>query len=281
MWGLIAALAAGYAVWAPTWRRRPAGGAARPARPPRPAAWVTAEALRWAGWTPARARLYQAAAAGVAALAWGGLTQNLIAGLLFAVVGWQVPLFVAELRAGGLLSRQLRQATAFIATVADAVNTGQSLPLAVDTAARQVTEPPLAEPADTLIRQVASGVPVPQALSRMGEAVRWPWWDLFVDLAALLQQTGGSGVVFEQLAWQLQEQERIQQEFRALISVFFGLVCVFLALTLGAAVGEALLDGAFWAQVTTHFGWLVILSTGLVVVTFGGVRRYARMWIAL
>lgn len=278
MWGLISALAAGWAVWSPTFSRKAPKKKLRVAKPQ---AWVTAQAVRLSGWTPAQLKQWQAGSALVVALAWWGVTRSVPAGLVMAWVGWQLPVFWTELRAGRILSQEIRQVSQFIGMVADGLNTGQSIPLAVDAAARQITAPPLAEAADTLIRRINGGARVQDALTQMGEVIDWPWWTLFCDMTQLVQEAGGNGSLFDDLSWQLQEADRIQSEFRVLTATFVGIVAIFTLLIIGGAVVSAAVNPAGWAHVTRHFQWVLIISSGIAVYCFGGIRKYARMAIQL
>lgn len=278
MWGLISALAAGWAVWTPS-----LGRSERPKklRVDKPQAWVTVQALRLSGWTPAVLKQWQAGSALAVALAWWAVTQSVVAGLVMAWAGWQLPIFWAELRAGRILSQQVRQVSQFIGAVADGLNTGQSIPLAVDSAARQITDPPLGEAADTLIRRINGGARVQDALTQMGESIDWQWWTLFCDMTQLVQEAGGTGSLFDDLSWQLQEADRIQSEFRVLTATFVGLVAIFTLLIVGGAVVSAVANPVGWAHVTRHFQWVLIVSSGIAVYCFGGIRKYARMGIQL
>lgn len=278
MWGLISALAAGWAVWSPSFGRseRP-----KKLRVAKPQAWVTVQALRLSGWTPAILKQWQAGSALVVALIWWAVTKSVVAGLVMAWAGWQLPIFWAELRAGRILSQQVRQVSQFIGAVADGLNTGQSIPLAVDSAARQITTPPLGEAADTLIRRINGGARVQDALTQMGESIDWQWWKLFCDMTQLVQEAGGTGSLFDDLSWQLQEADRIQSEFRVLTATFVGLVAIFTLLIVGGAVISAVTNPTGWAHVTRHFQWVLIVSSGIAVYCFGGIRKYARMGIQL
>lgn len=282
LWAILSAVAAGVACWParPSFPVARVPGSARPSLTRRPA-WLTAQALRLIGWTPAQVRWYQSLGAGLTGVAWFALTHSLLAAALMALIGWQLPVFWAELRAGRVLSGQLRQVSLFVETVADGVNAGQSIPVAIDNAAHHITEPPLGSATDTLIRRINSGTGIVAALQQMGESVQWAWWDLFVDLVDLVQRTGGSGTTFDALSWQLQEQDRIQSEFRTLVSVFLTLVLVFLLLTIGGQIGSALLNPSGWAAMTHRFAVLLIGAAAVSAFCFGGVRRYTRMMVQI
>lgn len=282
LWGLLAAVSVALLiVWPPAglWSRRPR--VPKPASPPTQAAWVTRQALRYMGWSPRKTRGLQVGAALMVGALWFGVTDNVLAGLLFTLIGWQLPLLWAEIRGSGFLGRQMRQIAQFIATVADGVNVGHSVALAVDTAARRLTDPPLGTLSDALVRRVNSGMPLDEALDLMGQAISWRWWDLFVDFVGLAQNAGGSGKVFEALAWRLQEQDRIQAEFRILISIYLILIVIFLSLIILGALGERLLNPTGWTTTTHYLSWTVLIASGLAVYCFGGVRRYARMMVQL
>ncbi len=280
LWVFLGALALGVGIW---WL-----APAPPPRPPAPkrrrtsqTAWVTAQALRMTGWSAPQVRTYQVIAAGLVTLAWFLLTKSLPAAVIMAYLGWQLPVFWAEVRAGQLLSRQLRQVSVFIGTLSDSLNTGNSIHLAVDAAARQITEPPLNTEADVLLRRINSGTQLVPALRQMSATIQWSWWNLFVDLVELVQNTGGDGSTFNALSWQLQEQDRIQSEFRTLVTVFLMVVVIFLVLTVGGQVGTALLNPSGWIDMRQRLGWILIVAATIAVFCFGGVRKYARMMIQL
>lgn len=282
VWILLGAGALGIGIWwlappAPPREARPPKGR----RPPSQTAWVTAQALRFIGWSAPQARTYQAAAAGGVTIVWWLLTKSLPAAIIMAYLGWQLPVFWAELRAGHLLSRQLRQVSVFVGTLSDSLNTGNSIHLAVDAAARQIDEPPLQAEADVLVRRINSGTQLVPALRQMSDQIQWSWWNLFVDLVELVQNTGGDGSTFNALSWQLQEQDRIQSEFRTLVTVYLLIVVIFLGLTVGGQVGTAFVNPAGWLDLRQRLGWILIVAAIIAVFCFGGVRKYARMMIQL
>jgi Flp pilus assembly protein TadB len=215
------------------------------------------------------------------ALGWWVITRNPVTGALMAIIGWQLPGFVAELRAAGALTTQVRQISTFIGTFADSLETDHTVGQAVDDGARAVTGPPLQAEAELVIRRIHGGSSVTDALRAMGETVKLPLWDLYVDLVGLNQDMGASSGLFRDLDWQLQEEDRVQVEFRTLIGAYMAIIVAFLAIILASAPIQAMSDPRMWHYVTAHLGWIPLIATGIAVVVFGGLRKYARMRVAL
>ena len=298
MWVLVSAMAlaaAGYLLFGGTlplrkrWREGTDGTEAREAlghskhtsRPKKTLAWVTEQSFRVLGWSPDAVRVASIVSATASALAWWLITRNAVTGALMAAIGWQLPGFIAELRAAGALTTQVRQVSTFISTFADSLETGHTVGQAVDDGARAVVGAPLQQEAEMIIRRIHGGSSITDALRAMGETVHMPLWDLFVDLVGLNQEMGTSAALFRDLDWRLQEEDRMQVEFRTLIAAYMAIVALMLAIIVGSAPVQAMSDPRMWHYVTAHLGWIPLGATGIAVLVFGGLRKYARMRVAL
>lgn len=244
-------------------------------------AWVTEQSLAVLGWSPEGLRLLSIACAALVGIGWGLAMANPIAGIMMAVVGWQLPGFYAELRAAGALTARGHQIATFIEIFADAVEIGRPAGAAVEAAALAVTGPPLENEAQALIRRVNGGASITEALTILGDAIRLPLWDLFVDLVRLNQYTVNRADVFRDLDWQLQENDRVQVEFRTLIMAYMALLTVFFAIMLAAGPLEAITEPHLWHFVTTRLTFIPLILTIIAIIVFSGLRKYGRMRIAL
>lgn len=244
-------------------------------------AWVTQQSIQLLAWDPQMMRLMGLMLGGGLGVAWGLLVHNPVDGGLMGIIGYQIPGFAAEVRAARLLGARMHQISLFVGTFADRLETGAPVPQALDTAARAITTPPLRAEADLLLRRLAGGTDVGRALTAMGERIQLPMWDLFVDLVILSQRVGGNALLFRDLDWQLQELERIQQEFRTLTQVYMVIVGILFGVSIIAIPAQAVGDPALWHYVSTHLAFIPLAGSGLAVLVFGGIRRYARMRVML
>jgi hypothetical protein len=251
------------------------------AAPKKAKAWVTEQSLTLLGWSPEGLRVLSLATAGLIGIGWGVAMDSPIAGALMAIVGWQLPAFYAELRGAGALTTRGHQIATFIEIFADAVEIGRPAGSAVEAAALAVNGPPLEGEAQALIRRINGGASLTEALAIMGEAIRLPLWDLFVDLVRLNQFTINRSDVFRDLDWQLQEQDRVQVEFRTLIMAYMAILTIFFAIMLGAGPLEAIMEPHLWQFVTHRLSFIPLIVTMIAILVFSGLRKYGRMRIAL
>lgn len=243
--------------------------------------WVTEQSLRLLHWSPESVRLASMASAGIVGILWTLLMHNPFAGAIFAILGWQLPAFVAEIFSASALTAKSHQVSTFIEVFADALETGQPVGQAVDAAARAITGAPLQDEAEMLIRRLHGNTDIHEALTTMGESIQMPLWDLFVDLVRLNQTTVTRADIFRDLDWQLQETDRVQIEFRTLIMAYMAILGVFFVIMIGAGPMEAISSPSLWHFVTTKLTFIPIIVSIIAVLVFSGLRKYGRMRVSL
>ncbi len=295
MWALISALALGIGVFillggnVPNTLKQRASARGdkdetkKPKGPKRQnkGAWVTKQSMLLLGWSPRSVRIASIVSAAVLGVLWFILMHNVVAGGLMGIIGWQVPGISAELKAAGMLKAQIRQVSTFVGTFADNLETGKPVGQAIDEAARTIKTPPLKDAAELVIRRLQGGSDIVEALGAISDRLNMPTWDLFVDMVKLNQQVKKAPQIFRNLDWQLQEMDLIQVEFSTSIGMMMAFIVAFFGIMVAAGPIEALVDPALWSYVTHHLSFIPLITTGIAVILFGGIRKYSRLKVAI
>jgi tight adherence protein B len=172
--------------------------------------WANAQ-LR-ALYSPLRARklaLWHVAAVG-AGLAFGGLLGSWLYGIVLAAFAAYLPVFWLE-RARGQRRKALNaQLDATLQSMANTILVTQNLEDAFATIAQHF-DPPIAQEADVLVKQVRLGTPMEEALRDFGERCQSRNVDAIVTALTVGRQTGGElPKVLETTASVLRETTRVE-----------------------------------------------------------------------
>jgi len=225
--------------------------------------------LRTAEWLV----LHVAAAVGTALLLLllsGGALPATTFGL---VVGLAVPWLV-------LVVRQGRREKAFLARLPDtlqllsgSLKAGHSLMQAVDTVARQA-EPPMAQELRRAIVESRLGVPIEDALERIGDRLRSDDFSWVVMAVRIQREVGGNlAELLTTVADTLRERERLRRQVEVLSAEGRLSGIILGALPVGFAAYLLVTRPQYLAPMLTPFG-VVLLVTAVVLLLVGG------LWVA-
>lgn len=287
MLGLVGAVLLAIAVYAQVTRDLLPPRAASPARrrrPEKPRPWsVTLRACEVMGWSTTRLRVWSWGSALAAGIGWAVLLQDPLAGLPVGWIGYQVPGFLLELRASHTLGVLQRQLGVFIGTVHDHLHArGATVEDALWAASLAISEGPLAPAMAQYRRQVETHVSLHDRLTALERRINWPTVAFFFSLLRLRDETGTAAMAhaFESLTEKLQDDERIQQTVRGELSMYLTVLLVSWAATIAIFPYDRL-TSATWPAFHHHLGVLVTLAAFGSAVVFHGVRKFARMEVAV
>lgn len=257
---------------------------ARKQRPGKPKPWsVTLRACDVLGWSPTRLRAWSWASALAAGMGWAVLLQDPLAGLPVGWIGYQLPGFVLELRASQILALLQRQIGLLIGTVHDHLHArGATVEDALWAASLAIAEGPLAHAMAQYRRQVETNVSLHDRLTALERGINWPTVAFFFSLLRLRDETGTAAMAhaFESLTEKLQDDERIQQTVRGELSMYLSVLLVSWAATMAIFPYDRL-TSATWPAFHHHLGILVTLAAFGSAIVFHGVRKFARMEVAV
>lgn len=287
MWaGLAAGIAFAAATYLWTTRRslprRPGpspAAAAAPRRRPKPTGWsITLRSLKVLDWPVGRFRVVSWAAAGGVGLLWAVVVQNVVAGAVMGIIGYQLPGLIAEMRASKTLDLLQRQVSVFVGTVNDALHArGATAEEALVTAAREIRSGPLYPMAHAYLRRTDAYVAFADRVRLLAQEVDLPSFSFFADLMVLRETTGVErmAMAFDLMDEKFRADERMQATVRGELSLYLWMLLVELGLILGVYPAFRVFS-SHWALIHTRLGVFIVLAAVAGVVLFTGVRGFAR-----
>ena len=250
----------------------------------KPRTWsVTFRACEVLGWSPRRLRTWSWVSALAAGIGWAVLLQDPLAGLAVGWIGYQLPGFLLELRAAQTLSVLQRQIGMFIGTVHDHLHArGATVEDALWAASLAISEGPLAPAMAQYRRQADTHVSLHDRLTALERGINWPTVAFFFSLLRLRDETGTAAMAhaFESLTEKLQDDERIQQTVRGELSMYLSILLIAWTATMAIFPYDRL-TSATWPAFDHHLGVLVTVAALGSAVVFHGVRKFARMQVAV
>jgi Flp pilus assembly protein TadB len=270
-WGLLAVLAGaaaggGMFLLAIAVRGLPVG----PARPPGPGAVRARQRLR----ELVGLRGAAAVAAGMVALVATGWVVAGI-GVALLVFGWRgLSGAASERRALARLEALATWTESLRDTIAGAVGLEQAIP-----ASLRVAAPALKEPLARLVERLHIRVPMAQALLRFADDLDDPGADLIIAALVINARLRGPGLrdLLGSLSGSVREELDMRRKVTADRRSTRRSVQIVVCVSVGMALGLAMLDRAFLAPYNDLLGQLVLtVVVGIYAAGIGWLRRLAR-----
>lgn len=243
---------------------------------------VTRRAMELLGWTPQTLRIASIVSATAVGLAWLFIVQSVTAGLAMAYVGWQLPGYWLEMRAGRGLNLLHRQLTELVGIVHDQLHAqGATVEQALAAAADTLTTGIMGRVMQRFKHQTASNMPLVDRLETMARAIDFPVADFFFQLLRLRDDTGTEDIshAFDALNEQLQDDERIQVMIQGEVRMHsLILVGGFLANLLAFPFYR--FGSPNWMLIHAHLKILLPFSAVITVIVFGHIRSINRKQMA-
>jgi len=189
------------------------------------------------------------------------------------VIGLVVPWLVLAVRQGRRRKAFLAQLPDTLQLLAGSLKAGYSLPQALDTVVRQGEAPMVSELNRALV-EARLGVPVEDALERIGERLASDDFSWVVMAIRIQREVGGNlAELLVTVADTLRERERLRRQVEVLSAEgrLSGLILG--ALPVGFAAYLLVARPEYLAPMLTPFG-VVLLVTAVVLLTVGG------LWVA-
>jgi Flp pilus assembly protein TadB len=270
-WGLLAVLAGaaagcGMFLLAIALRGLPAG----PARPARPGAVLAGQRLRELAGPRGAAAL---AAGAVALVVTGWVVAGI--GVALLVLGWRgLSGAASERRALARLEALATWTESLRDTIAGAVGLEQAIP-----ASLRVAAPALKEPLARLVERLHIRVPMAQALLGFADDLDDPGADLIIAALVINARLRGPGLrdLLGSLSGSVREELDMRRKVTAERRSTRRSVQIVVCVSVGMALGLAMLDRAFLAPYNDLLGQLVLtVVVGIYATGIGWLRRLAR-----
>lgn len=243
---------------------------------------ITLKSLKILGVPYTRYRILSFISGILVAFAWLYLAQNYLAAVVMFTVGFQLPGLWYERKASSMLDAQDRQVSIFVGTTADGLANGRTLNEALWQAALLMREEPMYSIAQNYLKKIGANVPIPEAIAEMAEEVNTPSFRFFADLVNTVKSVGtNGGNAFEVLDYKFHEEEDIQGDMRGEVSIWMGILVLFLGLTLAGPLFYRFFLPDIWRIVPRTMGWLIITSSVGTFIIFTALRRYSRYRVTL
>lgn len=214
--------------------------------------------------------------------AWLFIAQNYLAAAVMFSVGFQLPGLWYERRASGKLDGLGRQVAIFVGTTSDGLANGRTINEALWQAALLMREEPMYSIAQNYLKKIGGNVSITEAVADMSSEINMPSFRFFADLVATVKEVGTDGSKsFEVLDYKFHEEEDIQGDMRGEVSVWMGILILFLCLTLVGPPFYRLILPSVWALIPRNMGWLLVASSAGTWVIFSSLRRYSRYRVTL
>ncbi|HEY6794921.1 MAG TPA: type II secretion system F family protein, partial [Kineosporiaceae bacterium] len=225
--------------------------------------------LRTAEWLVLHVGCAVACAVLLLLLSGGGLPATAF-GLAIGLAG---PWLVLTIRQGRREKAFLRQLPDTLQLLAGSLRAGYSMPQALDTAVRQ-SEPPMAAELHRALVESRLGVPVEDALERVGERVRSDDFSWVVMAIRIQREVGGNlAELLLTVADTLRERERLRRQVDVLSAEGRLSGIILGCLPLGFAAYLLVARPEYLLPMLTPFG-LVLLGTAVVLLAVGS------LWVA-
>ncbi len=245
----------------------------------KPQGWsITRRSLNVLNMSQTKFKIISWISAGVVGFGWILIVENIPAGLIMAILGYQLPGLIVEMFATKQLDLLQRQVSIFVGTVNDALHGQGATPEdALLIAARSVQSGPLLPIAEAYLRRTEAHISFNERGRLMAELIDLPSFNFFVELMRLRESTGAEKMAraFESLDEKMQDDERIQTMIHGELSMYM------MILVLGLLVDMAIfpiyrISSANWLAIKTHLGILISLTAVSSVIVFSGIRKFAR-----
>lgn len=243
---------------------------------------ITLQSLKILGVSYSRYRILSFIWGIIAAIAWLFIAQNYIAAAVMFTVGFQLPGLWYEKKASGKLDGLGRQVSIFIGTTADGLSNGRTINEALWQAALIMREEPMYSIAQNYLKKIGGNVSITEAIADMAVGINMPSFRFFADLVKTVKEVGTNGAKsFEVLDFKFHEEEDIQGDMRGEVSIWMGILLLFLGLTLAGPLFYRLLLPDVWRIIPRSMGWLISLSSVGTLIIFTSLRRYSRYRVTL
>jgi len=243
---------------------------------------VTLQSLKILGVPYTRYRVLSFVWGFLVAVVWLFIAQNYLAAAVMFSVGFQLPGLWYERRASGKLDGLGRQVSIFVGTTSDGLANGRTINEALWQAALLMREEPMYSIAQNYLKKIGGNVSITEAVADMALEINMPSFRFFADLVATVKEVGTDGSKsFEVLDYKFHEEEDIQGDMRGEVSVWMGILVLFLGLTLAGPPFYRLILPSVWPLIPRNMGWLLIASAVGTWVIFSSLRRYSRYRVTL
>jgi len=243
---------------------------------------ITLKSLKVLGVPYTRYRVLSFVWGILVAVAWLVIAQSYLAAAVMFSVGFQLPGLWYEKRASSKLDALGRQVAIFVGTTSDALSNGRTINDALWHAALLMREEPMHSIAQNYLKKVGGNVSITEAIADMALEINMPSFRFFADLVATVKEVGTDGAKsFEVLDYKFHEEEDIQGDMRGEISVWMGILILFLCLTLAGPLFYRLILPDVWPLIPRNMGWLLVASSIGTWVIFSSLRRYSRYRVTL
>jgi Flp pilus assembly protein TadB len=243
---------------------------------------ITLQSLKILGVPYTRYRVLSFVWGFIIAFAWLYIAQNYVAAAIMFAIGFQLPGLWYERRASGKLDNLSRQVAIFVGTTSDGLGNGRTINEALYQAAILMREEPMYSIAQNYLKKIGGNVSITEAVSDMATEINMPSFRFFADLVATVKEVGTNGAKsFEVLDFKFHEEEDIQGDMRGEVSIWMGMLILFLILPLAGPFIYRLMLPNIWPMVPRHMSWLLIASSIGTLIIFHSLRRYSRYRVTL
>lgn len=206
------------------------------------------------------------------------LSDNLLASLLYAIVGRQIIRIMLTLKAAKVLSIQEAQIQQFVRGIADFLETGENMIGAITNAAQQLKNP-LRDYLLTAINSTKGNRSLPDAIQGLTSQLQNPIFDVLSRLIGKGLEDGQAEIAFafRQLDWRMKEGERIILQRAAIISNYLFWIAILLLSGSLAMFIEKTLYNTVWQEVIQR-PWVSIAGSAVDIILAFGLMKYTRLY---
>ncbi len=199
--------------------------------------------------------------------------------LLFGVVGFFIPRFYLRWRQQRRINAFNNHLAAAIAQLANALRAGYSLMQGMDNLAREMP-PPISTEFERVVREMALGLTLEQALNNLLERVPSDDLDMMITAINIQAEVGGNlAEILDVLAYTIRERVRIQGEIRVLTAqqMLAGYVLTLLPIFLGLVL--FMMNREYMATLyETTCGWIMLGTAAFLIVSgFLAIRKIVQI----
>lgn len=206
------------------------------------------------------------------------LTGNVVAGLLYAVVGKNVFRVFLTFRAAKIEGLQQAQVQQFVRGVADYLETGDNMIGAVTSSTRQLRQP-MRDIMTIAINNAKGNITLPDSIGALVQKLQNDIFNLIGKLIGKGLEEGQSEIAFafRQLDWRLKEGERVNLQRAAIISGYLLWVGILLSIGSVTTLLEKFFYPDVWQEVLKR-PWITIAGAVVDIILAAGLLKYARLY---
>lgn len=199
--------------------------------------------------------------------------------ILFGIVGFFIPRFYLRWRQRRRIDAFNRNLASAIAQLANALRAGYSLLQSMDNLAREMP-PPISTEFERVVREMALGLTLEQALNNLLERVPSDDLDMMITAINIQAEVGGNlAEILDILAYTIRERVRIQGEIRVLTAqqMLAGYVLTLMPIFLGLVL-FAMNREYMSVMYTTTCGWIMLGTAAFLIISgFLAIRKIVQI----